>query len=345
MESVVPGAATLSVVIPMFNEAAVIPALVARLRPVLDALGVDYEVVTVDDGSRDDTVSVLFDNGRDWPQMRVVRLRRNSGHQAALTAGLHRAVGQWVVSLDADLQDPPETIAEMLRVAREESVDVVYGVRADRSTDTAFKRNTARGYYWFMRRLVGADLPAQAGDFRLLSRDVIEVLRRLPERAPVYRLLVPSLGFPSAEVRYTRAARAAGETKYPLRRMAALAWESTANFSAAPLRLATWLGMSSFLLCLGLIVFGMVAHVSGTTIPGWTSMFVAVLLLSGVQLVCLGLLGDYVGRIYATVQNRPAFHVGFDSRDEARVTGTVARRRVENDSRTSDVDSVVGVHG
>ncbi|MEH1164716.1 glycosyltransferase family 2 protein [Micromonospora sp. CPCC 205539] len=308
-------------VIPMYNEAAVIPVLVTRLRPVLDALSVVYEVVAVDDGSRDDTVSMLSDHARDWPQLRVVRLRRNSGHQAALTAGLHRAAGRWVVSLDADLQDPPEIIAEMLRAAREDGVDVVYGVRGDRSTDTLFKRNTARAYYWLMRRLVGADLPAQAGDFRLLSRDVIEVLRRLPERAPVYRLLVPSLGFPSAEVRYVRARRAAGETKYPLRRMIALAWESMANFSAAPLRLATWLGMSSFLLCLALIVFGMVAYVAGATIPGWTSMFVAVLLLSGVQLVCLGLLGEYVGRIYAAVQDRPSFHIGSDSRDGNTSTG------------------------
>ncbi|MCO1596508.1 glycosyltransferase family 2 protein [Micromonospora sp. RHAY321] len=339
MESVVPGMTTLSVVVPMFNETAVIPALVTRLRPVLDALGVDYEVVAVDDGSRDDTVAVLFDHGRDWPQLRVVRLRRNSGHQAALTAGLHRAVGRWVVSLDADLQDPPEVIADMLRAAREDGVDVVYGVRADRSTDTVFKRNTARVYYWLMRRLVGADLPAQAGDFRLLSRDVIEVLRRLPERAPVYRLLVPSLGFPSAEVRYVRAARVAGQTKYPLRRMVALAWESTANFSAAPLRLATWLGMCSFLLCLGLIAFGMVAYVAGATIPGWTSMFVAVLLLSGVQLVCLGLLGDYVGRIYATVQNRPAFHVGFDSLDDVPRAATVGP--IGDESRAP----VVGARG
>ncbi|MEV4654734.1 glycosyltransferase family 2 protein [Micromonospora sp. NPDC049301] len=303
----------LSVVIPMYNEAAVIPALVTRLRPVLDALGADYEVVAVDDGSRDATVAVLFDHGRNWPQLRVIRLRRNSGHQAALTAGLHRAHGRWVVSLDADLQDPPETIAEMLRVAREDGVDVVYGVRADRSTDTFFKRRTAHTYYRLMRRLVGTDVPAQAGDFRLVSRDVIETLRRLPERTPVYRLLIPALGFASAEVRYVREARAAGETKYPLHRMVALAWDSVANFSAAPLRLATWLGAISFLACVGLIGFGIVAHLRGVTIPGWTSMFVAVLLLGGVQLVCLGLLGEYVGRIYATVQGRPTYHVGADS--------------------------------
>ncbi|WP_240956562.1 glycosyltransferase family 2 protein [Micromonospora sp. HNM0581] len=299
----------------MYNEEAVIAGLVARLRPVLDGLHADYEVVAVDDGSRDATVALLTGQARDWPQLRIVRLRRNSGHQAALTAGLHRARGRWVVSLDADLQDPPETIVEMLRHARA-GADVVYGVRGDRSTDTFFKRHTARAYYRLMRRIVGAEVPAQAGDFRMVSREVVQTLRQLPERAPVYRLLVPALGFSSAEVRYVREARYAGETKYPLPKMVALAWDSVANFSAAPLRLATWLGAGSFVACLALIVFGVVGHLRGATIPGWTSLFVAVLLFGGVQLVCLGLLGEYVGRIYATVQNRPTFHIGSDTADE-----------------------------
>jgi dolichol-phosphate mannosyltransferase len=297
----------------MYNEEAVIPALVERLRPALDGLGVSYEVVAVDDGSADGTASLLLTVARRWPELRLVRLRRNSGHQAALTAGLHRARGDWVVSIDADLQDPPEAIADMLRAVREQGVDVVYGVRADRSTDTPFKRHTAGAYYRLMRRLVGTDLPSQAGDFRLLSRDVVDVLRRLPERTPVYRLLVPSLGFASASVPYVRERRAAGRTKYPLRRMVALAWDSAANFSAAPLRLATWLGAAAFVACLALVVFGIVVWANGTVIPGWTSLFLAVLLLAAVQLICLGLLGEYVSRIYATVQNRPTFHVGFDS--------------------------------
>ncbi|AGL14134.1 glycosyltransferase family 2 protein [Actinoplanes sp. N902-109] len=303
----------LSVVVPMYNEEAVIPALVERLRPTLDGLGVSYEVVTVDDGSADRTAQVLFEQGRTWPELRLVRLRQNSGHQAALTAGLHRSRGDWVVSIDADLQDPPETIADMLRTARDQGLDVVYGIRSDRSTDTFFKRHTAGAYYKLMRRMVGADVPAQAGDFRLLSREVVDVLRVLPERTPVYRLLVPSLGFASGTVSYVREKRAAGETKYPLRKMVALAWDSAANFSAAPLRLATWLGIVAFVACLGLMVFGLVVWANGTVIPGWTSLFLAVLLLSGVQLICLGLLGEYVARIYQTVQNRPAFHIGFDS--------------------------------
>jgi len=303
----------LSVVVPMFNEEAVIPAFVDRLRPVLDGLDVQYEVVAVDDGSADRTAALLFEQGRGWPELRLIKLRRNSGHQAALTAGLQRARGDWVVSIDADLQDPPETIAEMLRLARDEGLDVVYGVRSDRSTDTVFKRHTAGAYYRLMRRIVGGDLPAQAGDFRLLSREVVDALVKLPERTPVYRLLVPSLGFTSGTVAYARERRAAGETKYPLRRMVALAWDSTANFSAAPLRLATWLGVTAFLACLALMVFGLVVWANGTVIPGWTSLFLAVLLLSAVQLICLGLLGEYVARIYKTVQDRPTFHIGFDS--------------------------------
>ena len=303
----------LSVVVPMYNEEQVIPALVDRLRPALDGLGVAYEVVAVDDGSADRTAQLLFEHGRTWPELRLVKLRRNSGHQAALTAGLQRAVGDWVVSIDADLQDPPETIAEMLRTARDEGLDVVYGIRSDRSTDTVFKRHTAGAYYRLMRKMIGGDVPAQAGDFRLLSREVVDVLKVLPERTPVYRLLVPSLGFSSGTVSYVREKRAAGETKYPLRKMVALAWDSAANFSAAPLRIATWLGAFAFVVCLVLMVFGVVVWANGTVIPGWTSLFLAVLLLSAVQLICLGLLGEYVARIYKTVQNRPTFHIGFDS--------------------------------
>jgi dolichol-phosphate mannosyltransferase len=166
-----------------------------------------------------------------------------------------------------------------------------------------------------MRRVVGVEVPVQAGDFRLTSREVVDALCRLRERAPVYRLLIPSLGFASGEVTYSRGRRAAGETKYPLRKMVALAWDSTADFTAAPLRIATWLGLSAFVVCIVMMAFGVVVWASGTTIPGWTSLFVAVLMLSAVQLVCLGLVGEYLSRIYRTVQDRPTFHVGFDSAD------------------------------
>jgi glycosyltransferase involved in cell wall biosynthesis len=306
---------TLSVVTPMYDERAAVDQFVSRLRPVLDGLGVTYEVVAVDDGSRDATVARLLEFRGEWPRLRVVSLRRNVGHQAALAAGLRSARGDYVVSIDADLQDPPAVIAEMLTVARSRRVDVVYGVRADRRADSAFKRRTAGLYYWLMRRLVGPWVADQAGDFRLMSRAVVDVLNALP--SPVYRLVVPSLGFSSATVSYVRAARVAGETKYPLGRMIRLTVDSVTSFSAAPLRVATWLGLVSFLACLGLIVSGLVAWGAGGTVPGWTSLFVAVLLLGGIQLICLGLLGEYIGRIYAATQSRPPYLVAFDTDDGA----------------------------
>jgi dolichol-phosphate mannosyltransferase len=303
----------LSVVTPMYNERDAADHFVARLRPVLDALDVTYEVVAVDDGSADGTVGRLLQLRSQWPQLRVLKLRRNVGHQTALAAGLHAAGGQYVVSIDADLQDPPEVISEMLAKARDEHVDVVYGVRSDRSSDTVFKRTTAGVYYWLMRKLVGTWVSPQAGDFRLLSRQVVDVLVALSEQRPVYRLIVPSLGFPSAEVTYTRAERVAGETKYPLSKMVRLSLDSVTSFSAAPLRIATWLGIVTFLVCLVLIFTGLGAWRFGVTVPGWTSLYVAVLLLGGFQLICLGLLGEYIGRIYAAMQDRPQFLVAFDT--------------------------------
>ncbi|WP_274534533.1 glycosyltransferase family 2 protein [Micromonospora sp. CB01531] len=303
----------LSVVVPMFNEAAVLPLLAARLRGVLDGLGEAYEVVAVDDGSTDGTAAGLATLRAGWPELRVLRLRRNSGHQAALVAGLLRARGGYVVSIDADLQDPPEAIVEMLRLARADRLDVVYGVRADRSRDSWFKRWTAAGYYRLVRHLVGAQVPAQAGDFRLLSRAAVEALRALPERSPVLRLVVPWLGFASGEVAYERRERAAGRTKYPLSRMAGLAAESVTSFSAAPLRVATWLGLVGVALCGVLVVVAVLAWFAGATVTGWPSLYVAILFLGAVQLLCLGLLGEYVARIYTAVQGRPAYAVASDS--------------------------------
>ncbi|WP_238451846.1 glycosyltransferase family 2 protein [Micromonospora sp. 4G55] len=306
----------LSVVVPMFDEESVLPLFARRLRAVLDALGEAYEVVAVDDGSTDGTGAGLAALRAGWPQLRVLRLRRNSGHQAALVAGVLRARGRYVVSIDADLQDPPESIVEMLRLARAEDLDIVYGVRADRRTDSAFKRWTAAGYYRLMRRLVGKQVPAQAGDFRLLSRAAVEALRELPERSPVLRLVVPWLGFPSGEVSYQRDERAAGRTKYPLSRMAGLAAESVTSFSAAPLRFATWLGLAGVAVCGVLVVVAVLAWLAGSTVSGWPSLYVAVLFLGAVQLLCLGLLGEYVARIYTAVQGRPAYFVAADSADE-----------------------------
>jgi len=316
----------LSVVIPMFNEEDVLPLLIERLRPVLDGLAEPYEVVAVDDGSTDSTAAQLIGAHRSWPELRIVRLRRNSGHQAALSAGLHRAQGTYVASLDADLQDPPEKLPDMLALARERNLDIVYGIRVDRSSDTATKRGTAGLYYWLMRRLAGVQVPSNAGDFRLLSRATVDVLRQLPEHQPVYRLLIPWIGFPSGEVTYARDPRAAGRTKYPLRKMVRLAADSVTNFSAAPLRIATWLGAVSFFFCLLMLGYVVVAFGLGYTVQGWASVLACVLFLGGVQLLCLGLLGEYLGRLYASAQGRPAYFVGYDSADERVADATMADR-------------------
>ncbi len=303
----------LSVVVPMYNEEAVLGQTLPRMRAALDALGMAYELICVDDGSADGTATLLRAARAGWPQVRIVRLRANAGHQAALTAGLDVAAGDYVVTIDADLQDPPELIGDMVATAMREQVDVVYAVRADRRADSAFKRGTAGMYYGLARRVAGPQVPAHAGDFRLMSRAAVEALRSLPERHRVYRLLIPWLGFPSATVTYTRSARAAGETKYPVSKMVRLATDSITSFTAAPLRLATWLGAGGFAVCFVLGVASVIAYFAGATVPGWASITVALLFMGAVQLLCLGLLGEYVGRLYAETQRRPLYFVAEDS--------------------------------
>jgi len=303
----------LSVVIPMYDEEDVLPLLVERLRPLLDGLGTSYEVLAVDDGSKDATPVLLQRFRHTWPQLRLLRLRANAGHQAAISAGLAHARGDFVATLDADLQDPPEVIAEMLAVARRDGVDVVYGIRADRSTDSAFKRGSARAFYRLIRRVSGTTAPADAGDFRLMSRATVAAVNSLPEHHRVLRFVVPALGFPSSEVRYRRETRAAGSSKYPLARMIRLSVDSLTGFSTAPLRLATWFGIGGGIAAFGLLVYAVIAQLSGRTVAGWTSTVVAVAAVGAVQLLCVGLLGEYIGRMYTMMQGRPSYFVAYDS--------------------------------
>lgn len=305
----------------MYNEESVLPLFASRLRPVLDALdarGTAYEVVCVDDGSQDATWRLLAEMREGWPQLRLVRLRANSGHQAAISAGLARARGQWVVTIDADLQDPPETIADMLEVAERDQVDVVYGVRTDRSTDTAFKRHTAGAYYRLMDGLGGGG-QLNAGDFRLMSREAVNAVLRLPEANRVMRLVVPSLGFPSATVGYRRDERAAGESKYPLSKMVRLSVDSITSVSLAPLRLATWFGALGCTLGVLVALWAVIANLAGHTQSGWASVVCVVALFGGLQLLCLGILGEYVGRIFTYLQARPAYYIAYDSDGVAEV--------------------------
>jgi dolichol-phosphate mannosyltransferase len=300
----------------MYDEEEVLPMFFERMHAVLDGLGIPYELLVVDDGSRDQTATLLLEAANDWPQLRVVRLLRNSGHQAAQSAGFRRARGRYVVTIDADLQDPPEVIAELLAVVQAQDVDVVYGVRADRSSDGWVKRSTARLYYRLMCRLVGKEIPFDAGDFRLVSRRVVDAVNALPEDGRVFRLVIPWLGFPSAEVKYVRAERAAGTTKYNLSKMMRLAFDSVTAFSAAPLRLATWLGLLGGCLSGMFVVGALVIKWTGRSIPGWTSTVLAVSVIGAIQLLCLGLLGEYVARLFQSSQRRPQFLVGYDSLED-----------------------------
>ena len=303
----------LSVVVPMYNEEQALPHLVARLRPVLDDLRCSYEVVAVDDGSRDLTSAVLQKESRDWRELRVIGLRANSGHQAALSAGLARARGDYVVTIDADLQDPPETIPEMLDVARSRELDVVYGVRSDRSADPFFKRASARVFYGLIRRVSSTDATSHAGDFRLMSRATVDAVNRLPDHNRVLRFVVPALGFPSAEVGYVRQQRSAGTTKYPLGKMITLSVDAFTGFSTAPLRLATALGVGGAVVAALVAVWGVVNKLVGHPVAGWASTVVVVMTMGAVQLLCLGLLGEYVARIYLQMQGRPTYFVAYDS--------------------------------
>ena len=227
--------------------------------------------------------------------------------------------------IDADLQDPPEVIAQMLEVAEREHVDVVYGVRTDRSTDTAFKRVTAEAFYALMHRL-GARGAMNAGDFRLMSRTTVDAVLALPEQNRVLRLAVPHLGFPSAEVGYKREARAAGESKYPLSKMLKLTFDSITGISNAPLRLATWFAGLGFVTAFLVLVFALISKLTGHSITGWASTMVAICGFGAFQLLCLGILGEYVGRLYVAMQARPTHYIAYDSL-ETPTTGSQDLRR------------------
>ena len=303
----------LSVVIPMYNEEEVLPLLVQRLRPILDGLGSPYEVVAVDDGSKDLTAALLQRYHREWPQLRVVRLRANAGHQAAISAGLVRALGDYVVTIDADLQDPPEIIPQMLAAAKDDGVDVVYGVRSDRSTDTWFKRVSAQTFYRLIQLMSPTSAHADAGDYRLMSRATVDAINSLPEHNRVLRFIVPALNFPSDTVEYKREERAAGDSKYPLLKMIKLSLDSLTGFSTAPLRVATFAGFAGAVLAVLLFVYTLVARAQGHTLAGGTSTVAIVSGVGAVQLVCVGILGEYIGRMYAHMQGRPTYFIAYDS--------------------------------
>jgi polyisoprenyl-phosphate glycosyltransferase len=295
-----------SVVAPMHDEAENVTRFHERVSAALE--GETWELVVVDDGSRDGTGARLAELSESDPRVRVVVLSRSYGHQAALTAGLEHARGDAVVMLDGDLQDPPEVITEMLERWREGS-DVVYAVRSDRPGETPFKLITARWFYRLFRRLTDVELTADSGDFRLMSRRALDALLAMPERNRFLRGMSVWVGFTQTAVPFAREARSAGRTKYTLSRMLRFSFDAITSFSNRPLQLATFLGFACSVLAFIAIPLTVVARYANIYERGVPTTIVVVLLLGGIQLITLGIIGEYVGRIYDEVKNRPLYVV------------------------------------
>jgi dolichol-phosphate mannosyltransferase len=327
----------LSIVIPAYREERVLPILFEELDRVcagaLRECG-PVEIVVVDDGSDDASWELISAQCDRDPRYVGLRLSRNFGHQVALGAGLEAARGESVVSMDADLQDPPEIIAKML-AARHEGYDVVYATRADRGAESWFKRASAKGFYWAIEKLSGVPIRRNTGDFRLLSRRALTELARLNESHRFLRGLVPWIGFPQTQVLYNRGDRAAGETHYPLRKMLRLAFDGIASMSAFPLRLAYGVSLILFAVFVGYILYALFNHFVRHTalVPGWTSLMCAITIFGCIQLLLLGMFGEYLGRVYEQVKNRPLYIV----RDIKRwgATGSEEGPAAVNKSRVS----------
>jgi polyisoprenyl-phosphate glycosyltransferase len=308
-----------SIVIPIYNEEQSFPALVKRLREVMDQLDGPTEVVLVDDGSRDGSYRLMTEINTEDYRFKIVQLSRNFGHQIAITAGMDVASGQAVIVMDADLQDPPEVILQM--AARwQEGYEIVYAVRERREGETLFKRKTATIFYGIQRRLAEIDQPMEVGDFRLVDRKALDAFLQMRERNRYVRGMFSWVGFRQTAVPYTRASRQAGESKYPFRKMRDLALDGFVGFSTAPLRFALTAGI---VMALGAFIFGIVAiamKLAGASfVSGYASLIVAITFLAGVQLVVIGMVGQYVARIYDEARARPLYLVrearGFSVRD------------------------------
>ena len=299
---------TLSVVAPVFNEVNSIERFVATTYNVLDGLGMSFEIILVDDGSADGSGTLIQNLVLSIPQLRLISLSRNFGHQAAITAGVFEASGAAVVVMDSDLQDPPEVIPDLVD-AWHCGADVAYAVRANRDGESTFKRTTASVFYRMLRSLSDIDIPADTGDFRLMSRHVVEALRELPERDRFMRGLVSWVGYTQVPVYFNRAERHAGSTKYSLGRMLRLGTSGIVGFSDKPLYVTILAGVIVLVLALlglGYIVLSLLMD-WGNLVRGWASVMVVVMFFSAVQLIFLGVLGAYVSRIFVEVKRRPLY--------------------------------------
>ena len=301
--------ADLSVVIPIYNEEGNIPLLYERLTAVMQGMGISWEFIFINDGSRDRSIQLLKELGGKDPRVRYIDFSRNFGHQIAVSAGLDHSRGEAVVIMDADLQDPPELLPDMYRKYKE-GFEVVYARRRSREGESWFKKTTARLFYRMLSRLSTVEIPLDTGDFRIIDHKVVEVLRNMPEKSKFLRGQISWIGFRQTFLEYDRQERHAGETNYPFKKMLSLALDGITGFSDLPLRFVTYFG----LLVTGFAFLGTLyvlysRFVMRDYVEGWSSLMITVLFIGGVQMIAIGVIGEYLSRIHANVRNRPLYIV------------------------------------
>ena len=333
----------LSVVVPCYNEEACLAELHARIARAASAVaGDNYEIVLVNDGSRDRSWEIMRELAATDPRLVAVNLSRNHGHQLALTAGLDLCSGERILIIDADLQDPPELLQQMVEEMERQQADVVYAVRRARAGETAFKRGTAKVFYRLLSKLAEIEIPLDTGDFRLMSRRALDALLSLPEQARFIRGMVAWVGFKQVPIAYDRAERHAGQTKYPLARMMRFALDAVTGFSTAPLRFASHFGLWLVAASALLVAYIGFAFLTGRAIQGWTSLMLVVVVLGAVQMFVLGMIGEYLGRLYIEAKRRPLYIV---SEIAGRAEGRPTLGHVAHEAETIAASDTPGGNG
>lgn len=316
----------LSIVVPCLNEEESIPTLVGRLVETIKPWAAQSEIILVDDGSTDETWHAIQAAQADCPQLVGLRLSANRGHQIALTAGLEAAKGARIMMLDADLQDPPELLSDMMFLM-DRGYDVVYGRRIERRGESIFKRASAHLFYRFLDFMSDVPIPRDTGDFRLVNRTTLDAVLKMPEKARFIRGMFAWAGFRQVGIEYVRAAREQGETKYPLRAMLRFAMDAMTAFSTKPLKLATRLSFFSLMVAGLMAIYVMRSLILFQTAPGWASVTLAISFFAGAQLLVLGIMGEYIGRLYVEAKNRPLYFVSEEIREANHATARVDIRK------------------
>jgi polyisoprenyl-phosphate glycosyltransferase len=317
----------LSVVAPCFNEEQGLDEFISRTQAACTQTAPDsYEIVLVDDGSSDNTWRIISEQAQNHPEIVGVQLSRNFGHQAAVTAGISAAQGETILLIDADLQDPPELLPQLLAAMQAADADVVYGARLSRDGETRFKKATAALFYRILAKVSDTPIPLDTGDFRLMKAWVAQTFLSMPEQQRFVRGMISWIGGRQVAFPYERRSRFAGASAYSFPRMIFLALDAMTSFSIAPLRLATWLGAFAIVVAIVLFLFTIIAWMAGATVIGWSSLMTAVVWFSGVQLLVLGVLGEYLGRVFSEAKRRPPFCIRAIVKDGGKARVTTGRK-------------------